>query len=350
MQKQTQLERLLTILESVFGESKSGLSDRTQVQFNCPKCSEDEGLSSGDGKYNLELNVSRGKYKCWKCEHTNNMHGSIIKLLKQHGGYEVAMLYKEEITNIKKSKEYEFGYLENEIFIEDDEEDKIKYPDKTFDFIFDGNKKEAKALEYIIKRGYSEQLIKKYSFKYTNYETKDKSFANRIIIPSFDKYGILNYYTGRSYNEKSFRKYYNCENSEKKSIMFNEHFINWDGDVVLVEGPLDHTSVPNSIPLMGKVLTQDSYVFETIIKKAKQNLIIFLDDDAKEDSKKICDLLSRHGLCERVKFIDTKELLKKIITQKKLGLEKLDPGKLYELYGYKGISWALKNRKNFECI
>ena len=346
------METLLNILEFVFGESKSGLSERTQVQFNCPRCSEDEGLTinDGDGKYNLEINVNRGKFKCWKCEHTNNMHGSVIKLLKTYGGLDIANQYREEIVNIKKSKEYEFSIYDGELLLEDDGENGIKYPDKIYDFNFDGNSKEAKALEYLTKRGYSEFEIKKFDFKYTNNETTNKNFINRIIIPSFDKYGCLNYYTGRSYNEKAFRKYYNCENSEKKNIIFNERFVNWDADIVLVEGPLDHIPVPNSIPLMGKVLMNDMYLFEILIKNTTQNVIVFLDDDAVEDSKKVCELLTANGLCGRVKYINTKGLLSTLNKHKNLGLEKLDPGKLYELYGYKGICWALKNSKFYECF
>jgi hypothetical protein len=344
-----ELDTLLDILESFLGESKNGIDDNGQVQFNCPSCSEDSDMPDGDGKFNLEVNILNGKYRCWRCEYTNDMSGKLSNLIKKYGSDDILYKFKEEIKNIKKSKEYELHFVQEDLSFDDNEDIVISFPEKTFDFLFDGNKRELLALNYLNSRGISELMIKKYGIKYTDNYCKNKNFKNRIIVPSYGKYNELNYYTGRDYTGRSFRKYYNLENSNRKEIIFNEHLINWDGDIVLVEGPFDHLVIPNSIPLLGKVINPDFYLFDCIIKKSTQKIIIFLDDDAMADAIKICNKLSCYELCGRLKIVPTNKLLDSLCNNG-LNIDKLDPGKLFEINGYKGISIALKMADDFQCI
>lgn len=335
-------DNLVKILESFLGDSE-GYGD--QIQFNCPACAEDEEVDS-DGKHNLEICLTRGVFRCWKCEHTNDMSGKLYKLIKKYGSVEILERYKEEIKNIRSSKEYELNFENDELKFEDDIELSVKLPDKCFNFTFDGNKKEEKALIYLKSRGFTETIIKRYDLMYTNWECPYWNFKNRIIIPSYDKFKELNYYTGRDYVGKSSRKYYNMENSNRKNLIFNERFINWDGDVVLVEGPIDHLVVPNSIPLLGKVINKDFYLFNELLKSSTQNVIIFLDDDAEYDAKVICNRLSYYGLCGRLKVVPTRKLLE-ILKSDGENIEKLDPGELYKRKGHRGISWAIKNAEEY---
>lgn len=339
---------LINILESFLGPSY-GDSNLAQQQFDCPQCSEENGEL--DGKHNLEISLTKNVFRCWKCEHTNEMSGKLSKLIKRYGNEEILQKYRNEVSNIKKSKEYELNFFDNDLIFEEDEDFKIKLPEKTYNFKFDGNKKEEKALNYLKSRGLNKQMIDKYNLMYTDWDCPNWNFKYRIIIPSYDKYNELNYYTGRDYNGKSNRKYYNMENSNRKEIIFNEKLINWDGDIVLVEGPFDHLVVPNSIPLLGKVINQDFYLFNKIIKESTQKIIIFLDDDATLDSINLCERLSCFELCGRLKIVPTKNLLQEINTDNHyLNLKKLDPGSLYELKGPRGISWALKRTEDYECI
>jgi len=345
-----ELSGLKEILESFLGESKSGISDNGQIQFNCPACSDDNGLTDGDGKYNLEINMVRGKFRCWACEHTNDMSGKLSVLIKKYAGDSLLSSYRAEIINIKKSKEYELNFNDNQLIFEEDEDLCVNLPEKTYEFKFDGNKRESYALKYLLDRGINEKIIKKYDIRFTDGYCKNISFRNRIIITSYDKYGSLNYFTGRDYSGRASRKYYNYENSNRKEIIFNEHLINWDGDIILVEGPTDHLVVPNSIPLLGKAINRDFYLFECIMKKSSQNIYIFLDDDASLDAINICNKLSSMELCGRLKIIPTGKLLKLLIKHKGIDIKKLDPSKLFELYGHKGIAWAISNAENYDCI
>lgn len=342
-----ELDSLVEILEIFLGESKNGVSDSSQIQFNCPECDD------GGGHFNLEINMLRGKYRCWSCEHTNDMSGKLSQLIKKYGGDKLLSEYRQEINNIKKSKEYELHFVDQNLVFEEDEEFILKLPEKTYDFQFDGNSKESKALEYLTLRGITKAMITKYNLKYTDIYCPDRNFRNRIIITSYDKYGELNYYTGRDYTGKAFRKYYNVENTEKSkktNIIFNEKLLNWDGDIILVEGPVDHIAVPNSAPLLGKVINSDYYLFESIINKSSQKIIVFLDNDATSEASEVCRRLSCYELCGRLKIVPTQKLLEILNQKYNLNLKKLDPGKLFEINGYKGIAWALKLAEEYQCI
>ena len=64
----------------------------------------------------------------------------------------------------------------------------------------------------------------------------DGEYRNRIIIPSFDEDGDCSYFIARSYTGDSY-KYKNPRAS--KDIVFNDLFIDWNKDLVLVEGVFD---------------------------------------------------------------------------------------------------------------
>lgn len=357
-----EFDSLLRVLETFLGSSKSGFSSNGQTQFCCPQCSEDEGVES-DGKYNLEINIFKkgGTYRCWKCDQENGMYGKLSNLIKKYGGDELLGQYRNAIKDIKRTREYELIIEENDYKLDEDEEFKVKLPEKTYDFKFDGNKREAKALAYLRHRfnNHTEYFIKKYDLKYTdNYcpepIMKGKPtyiFKNRIILPSYDKYNNLNYFTSRDYSGNSKNKYFNCgDNVEKTEIIFNENLINWDGDIVIVEGPFDHIVVPNSTLLLGKSLRKGYHLYDSIIKNSTQKIIVFLDDDAENDAIRVCNELSCYETCGRLQVVPTKKLKDELNSKKKdLNLDKLDPGKLFELYGTKGISWALKKAEEFIC-
>jgi hypothetical protein len=339
--------RLSEILSSFLGQSKDDPTDAGQVQYCCPMC------DNGKESFNLEVNIGKyGVYKCWKCSAENNMHGKLSVLIKKFGSPEILSQYKDEVKAIKATKEYEIDFLNGNgiVFDDDEDENKIFLPDNTFRFLFDGNSEEKQALEYLLNRGFTIESIRKYDLKYTTNKCSDWRFNNRIIIPSYNRFNELNFFTGRDYTDRASEKYMNDKEFKRTEVIFNESLLNFDGNIILCEGVLDHTSLPNSSPLLGKSLKKDYYLFDNIVKQSTADIIVFLDSDATVDTEEICKLLSENGLCGRVKYVPTNELLEKINKSKNLGLKKLDPNKLFEIGGIKGIRWALINAKTYECI
>jgi DNA primase len=142
-------------------------------------------------------------------------------------------------------------------------------------------------------------------------------YQNRIIIPSFDSSGHLNFFTARSYTE-AWLKYKNPRIS--KDIIFNDLNIDWSSSVTLVEGPFDAIKCANSIPLLGSSLRENSKLFQKICKY-KPDIFLAMDQDAKSKQFTMAKKLKQYGI--RVRIIDTYphsdigEMSKKEITRRK---------------------------------
>lgn len=86
--------------------------------------------------------------------------------------------------------------------------------------------------------------------------------------------------------ETEYPKTLNSYNFKKQLMLANQHIINWEKPVVLVEGPFDSINTPNSIPLLGKFLSD--YQAKILRKKAKK-LLLYFDGDS-EGSKSTKDV------------------------------------------------------------
>jgi DNA primase len=136
-------------------------------------------------------------------------------------------------------------------------------------------------LSYLYKRGIDDSDILKYNIGYCD----DGLYSNRIIIPSYDVDGKLNFFVGRDfYNSKM--KYRNSPTT--KNIIGFDLFINWDEPIILCEGVFDAMAFKrNAIPLFGKTIM--SKLQKKIIEKKVKIIYLALDNDALEAAIKISD-------------------------------------------------------------
>ena len=128
---------------------------------------------------------------------------------------------------------------------------------------------------------------------------KDGEYAGRVIIPSFNVSGYANYYVARSYGFE-WPKYKNPPAS--RDIIFNELYVNWDEDIVIVEGVFDAIKAGNAIPLLGSTLRENSALFQAIVKNGRR-VFLALDEDASKKARSIARLLLKYGV--EVYEIDT---------------------------------------------
>lgn len=174
------------------------------------------------------------------------------------------------------------------------------------------------ALMYLTKRGVRPNDIIKYSIGYC--ETGE--YANKIIIPSYDTNGMLNYYVGRSFYDDNFK--------HKKAAVSNdiigfELFINWDLPIIICEGVFDAIAIRNNaIPLFGKAIQHNLKL--KILQKKVSDIYIALDPDAIETSLNICEDFMNDGV--RVHLVYLKDG---------------DPSYL----GYDKITQLIRNSKQF---
>lgn len=281
-------EPIIDILEDILGGHHMHNDYKGQMSFDCPVCSYDiKGLDDGDGKGNLEVNYRRGVYKCWSCAETHNTYGSLYKLIKKHG-------------NAKHLKNYEL------LRPEEDEDgnkrvyNKVQLPKEynSFDKASAGLKltpQYRQAWNYIKKRNITDQMITRYNIGFC-YEGP---YAFRIIIPSYDEYFKLNYFIARSYLTKPYMKYKNPE-VQKEIIIWNEYNIKWEDPVYIVEGAFDSIFLPNSVPMLGKFMSE--HLFNKIYDNATK-VVIVLDGDAWNDAELLFHKLNCGKLMGRVWII-----------------------------------------------
>jgi hypothetical protein len=199
------------ILFDVLGNYKR-LSN--EILFFCPDCNHH--------KPKLSVNIDKNAFKCWVCDYRGR---NIRRLIRRCGDY--TQLNKwDEITN-----RIDYNKFEN---IFDDKEEK-QQPQKldmpeSFHSLCAKNKSYAamRSYKYLINRGLTDMDILRWKIGYCS----KGEYKNRIVVPSFDDDGDINYFVARSYTGDSY-KYKNPKAS--KNIVFNELFVDWDSDLVLVE-------------------------------------------------------------------------------------------------------------------
>lgn len=339
-----ELEKLYNILTVFLGDSKNGFDDRTfQYQFPCPRCVEKDGWTEAR-KYNLEVNLQKQVFQCWKCSSggDDEMRGSIVKLIRMYGNDKLLQEYKDIIRSIRESDLYKLHFNDGDFNIDTSviEKEELKFP-STFKLFNKNEKNHYGALKYLQDRGLGWDIIERFKIGYTLREEDDKmkKYSYRVIIPSYNSMGELNYWVGRDYlpkNPKFERTKYSNPKAEKKEIIFNEDRIQWDADITLVEGAFDHIVVPNSIPLLGKALDKDYKLYWDIITKANAKVNIFLDGDVYGTVKEIYKLLNHGRLYDKVRYIPVGE--------------KDDPSSLYQEGGYKKIAEHLANAQQIKEV
>ena len=150
---------------------------------------------------------------------------------------------------------------------------------------------------YLNNRNVSNGDIIRYGIGYC----EEGMYSNRVIVPSYNSDGELNYFVGRDIYSGGM-KYKNPPVS--KDVIGFDLFINWNEPIILCEGSFDAMAIRrNAIPLFGKTIPK-KLKMKIYEKKVKQ-IYILLDSDAIKDSIRITDDLMRNGI--DVYFVNLKE-------------------------------------------
>lgn len=150
------------------------------------------------------------------------------------------------------------------------------------------------AMGYLRQRGIGRREILKWKLGYC----EDGPYKNRIIVPSFDEFGMLNFLTGRAFYD-GVDRYYN--GNFCKDIIFNDYLINWKKPVVITEGPFDAIKADeNAIALQGSLLSTGTRLFTKVVLSGV-DVFLALDEDALAKQLDIIgDLVSYGVTCRHV--------------------------------------------------
>lgn len=171
------------------------------------------------------------------------------------------------------------------------------------------------AIHYLTNRGVTIFDILKYRIGYC----ESGEYSGKIIIPSYDRDGQLNYFVSRAYYKADKFKHKNPKIS--KDIIGFEMFVNWSQPIVLCEGSFDAIAIKrNAIPLFGKII--QPALQTKIIEERVKDIYICLDSDALKNALTIAEKFMAEGL--NVHFIE---------------LESQDASEI----GYHGITEIIEN-------
>ena len=270
------MNKIVNLLNRVLGDSGVKLKKQNEFMYWSPFITHH--------KRKLQVNIQTQKWHCWV---SNTGGRNLFQLFKRVNASReqfnelVELVGEPKYSRVKKQ----------------DKKDLVRLPDE-YKPLWNGGDGIVKrhALTYMYKRGFTDDDILKHNIGYCD----EGKYSNRIIIPSYDSDGQLNFFVGRDFY-KSKLKYLNSFTS--KDVIGFDLFINWDEPIILCEGVFDAMSFKrNAIPLFGK--TMSKRLHKKILEQKVKKVFLALDDDAQLDAMKISEKLMNEGI--DVRKIDLK--------------------------------------------
>ena len=299
----------IKILSNVLGSSYR--EGHSQLLFHCPSCEHH--------KKKLSINIERNLFKCWVCDYSGR---NVFRIIKRFGTYSDKKDWSRltQQVEIENFSEKLFGSVE-------DETERLLLPEG---FISLANNSlpptSTYPLNYLRSRGITKKDIIRWKIGYCS----SGKYEGRVVFPSFDLSGNLNYFVGRSYIG-DWRRYINP--SVKNDIVFNHLSLDFLKPIVIVEGVFDAIkSGTNSVPLLGSTLSESSTLFSEIVKN-DTTVYLALDTDATKKAERLIKLFLKYDIelliidLQDTVYEDVGEMSKEEFERLKLAAENLDAEK-----------------------
>ena len=259
------------VIDNIFGDTWYNTNNDEVLVF-CPKHSH--------RKRKLSINIKKNAFRCWVCGYSGK---KIFPLLYDYG-------------NASQRAKY-FSTLDVE-FKEEDKDLNLELPEGFIFALSDTLSPTGMMVEsYLREIGLSRQTILQSKIGFCS----SGIYEGRVIFPSFDFEGKLNYFITRRVDNGGYKKYLDCTAS-KSSIIFNELFVDFSKPVVIVESVkthFKHFSVPNVIPIMGTKLDESYKLFQEIVLRDCPRVYVAFDDEAHQQSVNLVHSFVRHGVDAR---------------------------------------------------
>ncbi len=261
-------------VEAVFGRT-SVSSDGINCAVSCPSCNENKKV-----KLKLVIRLDDGRYQCWVC----GIKGGNIAYLA---------------SKYRKNADELFSVFGKKIKKDQDESPELLQLPSESSFLLKSTRDpdQKAAVRYIKSRGLNRTDVYRWRMMYS----PSRSHRRRVIVPSFDIEGKLNYFISRSIDEDRKPRYVNSR-VPKNDIIFNEIDIDWKRPIVLVEGVFDAMKCgENVIPILGSTLSKKSRLYSELTRHASE-VTLSLDPDLKQKSYTIANNLARDGCTVSISF------------------------------------------------
>ena len=264
------MNKLIHLLERTLNSRSKKLTKQDEYMFFSPFVSH--------YKPKLQINMSSQKWHCW---------------VSNQGGHSLYSLFKR----INADSKY-FSELRDIVFIPTEKDEKESKVIVSLPREYQSLSSKSKslfykhAIKFLKQRGINETDIKKHKMGFCD----DGIYGNRVIIPSYDENGILNYFVGRSFMGDKMK--YKNPNVSRDIVPFG-WFIAWSYPIVLCEGVFDAISIrTNAIPMLSK--KPSNSLLRKIFEKQVKTIYIALDNDAKKDAYYLSEFFKDFGIDSKV--------------------------------------------------
>lgn len=266
------MDDILQLLRDYLGVYKktSNTNGSNNYAFPCPFC--------GHHKKKLEVDLTKGYWHCWVCNHRGRSLYTLFKKLR--APYSVLRLFRTRSSRPR--------------VVTTTEKRTVVLPDGFIPLWKKTTKPlQTVALNYLSNRGVTLEDIHRYRIGYC----VEGAYNEMIIVPSYAASGELNYFIGRSFRDWSRIRHLGP--SVEKDIIGLESMIDWNFPIVIVEGIFDAIAVRrNAIPLFGKIMR--SKLKQTIVEKKPPCVYIAVDPDARREMVQIVDYFTQFGIDARI--------------------------------------------------
>jgi DNA primase len=274
--------KLLQLLESVLGKGKPTSGDN--IAFFSPF------VSHYKPKLEININTNHAGENTWHCWISDKKGRSIVTLFKQLNLSKEKFEQLNRIIETTRYRSKDTGIEKVEVIQLPEEYRPLWIKKLTPDY--------RNAIHYLTNRGITIFDIIKYRIGYC----ESGEYAGKIIIPSYNSAGQLNYFVSRAFYKNDKFKHKNPKIS--KDIIGFEMFINWAEPIILCEGSFDAIAIKrNAIPLFGKII--QPALQKKIIEERVRNIYICLDADALKNAIQIAERFMGEGL--NVYFIELQD-------------------------------------------
>jgi len=265
------MNKLVYLLERTLNSKSKNLTKADEYMFYSPFVSH--------YKPKLQVNIESQKWHCWVSNQGGHSIYSLFKKVNADTRYFAEL--KDLVFTPSKSK----GETESKVI--------VSLP-RDFQALWKVSKSlyRNQAKSFLHKRGITDWDIKKYKIGFCD----SGLYEGRIIIPSYDDVGLLNYFVGRSFVGEKMK--YKNPNVSRDIIPF-EWYIAWSKPIIICEGVFDAMSIrSNAIPMLSKKPSKS--LLQKIFEKNVKTIYIALDDDAKKDAYVMSEFFKDFGIDSKV--------------------------------------------------
>lgn len=241
------------------GPPRQEARHKGEYGFYCihPRCD-----SARHGKVRLWVNPDRDSFHCWHC------------------GWGLATLAPLMVPGSSELREY-LETRSNRADARQTIEERPRCTTLPPGFVPFGRRPSPEAapyLTYLSGRGVTGGTVELYRMGYVD----AGRLAGRVVVPSFDRFGMVNFWSARSIYPVAKIDTYRLPHATK-DVISNEHMVDWTAPVYLVEGIFDEIAIgPQAISLYGKFMQPS--LATRLVRERPPMTYVCLDDDARAEA------------------------------------------------------------------